>query len=183
VREHLARARLLLRLANEQSDANDAFRLRIESINNCRAIIELFLEAAEQQELVGYKSADRKASRSQYESTLLSLPHYSLIERMRVHDFHRFGLVPPDADRISVFVGGPIKLSAQRGGAQVALTGAGLTISTTGNSRVDLQRPLVTQDGMFLDEALGKLLAPQAIAEAFLRAVTPKIEEFEHQIG
>ena len=141
------------------------------------------LEAAEQQELRHYKSSNPKESRERYEHTLLPLAHYALIERMRIHDFHRFGLLPPDPNFSSVFIGGPIRATAQPGAAQIALEGSGLKVSITGNSRVNLQRPLVEQDGMFLDEDLGQLVAPGAIADAFLREMAANLEEFERQLS
>jgi hypothetical protein len=85
------------------------------------------------------------------------LPYYPLIERIRIHDFHRFGLVPPDPNLKQVMFGGPMKLMAQKGAAAVALTPQGQRASTTGNSQVQFQRPLLVQDGDFFDDDSSKI--------------------------
>lgn len=182
-KEHCKRARLVLRLANQQDDEKDAFRLRIVALSSCRAIIEVMLEAAEKQELVGFKTNNPKVDRDAYEATLAGLPHYKLIEHMRIHDFHRFGVIPPDKAYRAVLIGGPIKITAHGGGGSVVLGERGLEVATTGQSKVHLQRPLVTDDGKFLDEDVGRYYPPEAIAEAFLREVGAKLEEFERGIG
>lgn len=181
-KEHCMRARLFLRLATQQQNENDAYRLRIAAISTCRAIVEVMLEAAEKQEVAGCKSGSGKADRDKYEMTLVDLPHYKLIEHMRIHDFHRFGLIPPDKAYHAVFVGGPIKMTAERGGASVAVGERGVEIKTTGNSRVHLQRTLIEEDGKFFDEDLGRLCSPETIAEEFLQEICSKLKEFERAV-
>ncbi|MDI1286002.1 MAG: hypothetical protein PSV46_16570 [Reyranella sp.] len=178
-KEHCIRARLFLRLANQQQGESDAYRLRIAAISACRAIVEIMLEAAETQEVAGHKSGNPKADRDSYEITLAGLPHYKLIEHIRIHDFHRFGLIPTDKAFQAVFVGGPIKMTAQRGGVSIVLGERGLEVTTSGNSRVHMQRILIEDDGKFLDEQLGRHYPPEAIVDEFLKEVCSKIEEFE----
>lgn len=181
-KEHYERARLFIRLANQQPDQKDAFRLRIAAITECRAIIETMLESAEMQDLVEYRCGTPRTDRANYEANLVRLPHYKLIEHMRIHDFHRFGLIPPASAYRALRIGGPIKITAQRGAGVVQLGEQGLETSATGNTKIALQRPLIEDDGKFLDEETGRYFSPEDIAKAFLDAVLSKIEEFERAI-
>ena len=135
VREHLERAHFLLDLAVKGKDAKAAYRLMLAAVYSCRALTELMLEAAQKQEMKHLKDPDPKVNRDTLEGQISGkLPYYPLVERIRIHDFHRFGLVPPDPNRKQGMFAGPMKLMVQKGTAAVAVTAQGPRAPTTGNS-------------------------------------------------
>jgi hypothetical protein len=89
VREHLERVNMFLGVALAQTNPAVRFRLSIAAVYSCRAISELMLTAAEKQEVKTFCGSDDKANRDALEQ------FYYLIERIRIHDFHRFGLTSP----------------------------------------------------------------------------------------
>ncbi len=107
------------------------------------------------------------------------LPHYYLIEKIRIHDFHRFGCIPPNPKQRRVFFGGPIKLLPKKGHAGLRVTSKGPEIVLTGDSAVNGQRPLYVDDGRFFEEESKRLLPLEEILEDFLGAVPRAIAEFE----
>src|SRR5947199_115736 len=103
VREHLERAKFFAGLAARENHAVAKYRLALAAIYSCRALTELMLEAAEKQQVTRFNGTDPKASRASLEAHLVPrLKHYHLIEAIRIHDFHRFGLIPPNSDQKSV---------------------------------------------------------------------------------
>ncbi|HCK99056.1 MAG TPA: hypothetical protein DHW42_02980 [Candidatus Marinimicrobia bacterium] len=63
----------------------------IAAIYPSRAIVEIMLESALNQELKIFQNSDPKKSRKDFEEKLVQkLPYYYLIEKIRIHDFHRF---------------------------------------------------------------------------------------------
>lgn len=126
IREHLERAQLFFDLAGKEKDPKVRYRLMLGAVYSCRAITELMLEAAEKQEVKNLKNPDPKKNRDALERQVTSkLPYYALLERIRIHDFHRFGLVPPDPNFKQMMFGGPMKLAAQKGVAAVAVADQG----------------------------------------------------------
>jgi len=149
-------------------------------VYSCRAITELMLEAAEMQEVKNLKDPDPKVSRDALEAQLSpKLPYYALIERIRIHDFHRFGLVPPDPNLKQIMFRGPMKLTAQKGAVAVSVTAQGPQMSTTGGSQVRLQRPLLSQDGEFFDDGSSKYVKLDEVLKAFLEKAPDVVSEFE----
>ncbi len=130
IREHLQRAQFFIDLARQQEDAKSSYRLKLAAVYSCRAIADLMLEAAEKQEI---KGLNRKALEDQISR---KLPFYTLLEHIRIHDFHRFGILPPDPALKQVMFGGPLKLIAQKGVAVVSMTAQGVKVQTTGESHV-----------------------------------------------
>jgi hypothetical protein len=126
IEEQYKRAERFVRLAKRCKKPAFQFRNLIAAVYPARAIIELMLEAAEEQELVSFKNKDAKKSRMEFEAELIPrLPYYSLIENIRIHDFHRFGCLPPLENSNMTFLGGPIKLVAKKGSAAVLFTPRG----------------------------------------------------------
>ena len=153
IREHLQRANFFVELARQQGDADSSYRLRLAAVYSCRAIADLMLEAAEKQEVDRLSDPDPKVNRKVLEDQISTkFPFYDLLERVRIHDFHRFGIQPPDPRVRQVMICGPLKLTAHKGSAVVSLTEQGLKVRTTGASEVKQQRPLIIQDGAFFDE-------------------------------
>lgn len=180
IREQYKRARRFMRLARRCKQTTSRFRNLIAAVYPARAIVELMLEAAEKQELKPFQNKDAKRSREDFEKKLVpKLPHYYLLEKIRIHDFHRFGCIPPDPKKREVFWGGPIKLIANRGSARLELTKKGPQLVLTGNSSAKQQRSLYTDDGHFFDDTSGKFLQLDEILEDFLRAVSSVIADFE----
>jgi len=178
--EHLERAQFLFELAQQASDPKTQYRLMITAIYSCRAITELMLEAAEKQEVKNFQDPDPKNSRKALEMQIEpELPFYSLIERIRIHDFHRFGLVPPDPRLKQVMFGGPMRLTAQKGAAFVSVTSGGPQVATIGNSQVKFQRPLLVQDGEFFDDDSQQYVSVEQVLKIYLEKVPAVVSEFE----
>jgi hypothetical protein len=143
INEHHERALWFLGLSTQAGDATAQFRLQFTSLYFARGIVDLMLDAALRQELPKYRNKDAQESRKQFEKDLAPrITHYALIERIRIHDFHRSGCVPPDPKRREVFFGGPMKLIANKGSAIFTIPASGPKVTTTGNSSYKDQRSL-----------------------------------------
>ncbi len=125
VREQFKRASLFLRQAKDMPAGQDRFRYLIASVYFARAAIEIMLEMAKQGEV----RVTREALETQIKERL---PRYDLLYRVRIHDFHRFGVLPSS----SLFLGGPLTLKAKGGSAMVQVTPHGLRTTCTGDSCV-----------------------------------------------
>lgn len=133
-----------------------------------------------QEEVKNLKDPNPKVNRDTFESLVASkLPYYALIERIRIHDFHRFGIVPPDPNFRRMMFGGPIKMTAQGGEAAIVVTDQGPQVSITGGSQVKQKRPLLTQDDIFFDEGSSKYVNLEVILNDFLAVAPDIIVEFE----
>ncbi len=172
IKEHQERIRTFLRLARESKDSIICFRLHIACIYFARAIIELIFEAADKKQI--------SLSREQLKKTLPDkLRWFNLIEKIRIHDFHRFGIVPPNPNVKMLFVGGPVKLKAKNGALVYSITPSGPKIKTTGNSIINEQRPLISDDGSFFDENTQKYVTLDNLLKDFLIDIPQVIKEFE----
>ena len=175
VREHYERIRLFLHLAGETAEPAGKFRLMMAPIYCARAVIELMFEAADKQQV--------PTTREDLKKTLPSkLPWFNLIERIRIHDFHRFGLTPPNPDMIMSFQGGPIKLRAQKGAAIYTIQANGPKAIVSGDSSVEEQRPLLRKDDGFFDDDTKQYVTLEKILSDFLDAVPAVIAQFEKEI-
>lgn len=180
IREHHARAVWFLQGAETVPNEAGRFRLLMAALYSCRACIEIILEAAEKEYLAGFKQSDPRARRTEFEKTLISrLPRYYLLEKIRIHDFHRFGLVPPDPRVKSFFGGGPIKLSASKGIAAIQEGQDGPQECTTGNSFIKEQRALRIQDGRFFDDEKREYVPLGTIVIDFANALPAVLIDFE----
>jgi len=179
--EQYYRARHFLQLANRCKKARSRFTNLIAAVYPAQAIVELMLTAAEEQELITFHNKDKNESYKQFKQKLApTLPHYYLIEKIRIHDFHRFGCVPPNPKLHQKTLGGPIKLTAKRGAIALRLKPEGPEISCSGDSHAKEQRPLCNYDGRFFEEESNKLLSLEEILGDFLEAVPSAIVQFEH---
>lgn len=150
--EHLSRATFLLEIART-CDAIATYRLQLAAVYSCRAVVELLLEAADKQEVRNPSEPTAYWTRKELEDYMLpKLPFYSLVERIRIHDFHRFGVIPPEQGLQQTFLGGQMKLVAKKGAVAVFLGKNGPVKFTSGNSEVKEQRSLLNHDGRFFDE-------------------------------
>lgn len=180
IKEHLERSRWFLQLAQDSPDPMARYRFALAGTYSARAIIEIMLEAAEQQELKAYQNADPKQSRKDFEATLAPiLPLYFLIEKIRIHDFHRFGCVPPNPKVHEVFFGGPVKLVARQGTAGIAVPTSGPTPFVSGQSQVKEQRPLCQDNGRFFDDNSGQYFQLDKILDRFLVGMPAVVSRFE----
>jgi hypothetical protein len=167
IREQFERSKLFLKEASASTDRLARFRRLVASIYFARAVVELMLEAADKQEV--------KKGRKELEKMLKStLPRYLLIEKLRIHDFHRFGLL----ERPGFFLGGTIKLIANQGGASLRITPWGPKITLTGSSRVKRMRPLTMNGDKALDEDKNEYIPIERILSEYLDAVPKAIDEF-----
>ena len=112
-----------------------------------------------------------------------ALPHYGLIERIRIHDFHRYGLVPPNPNVKMMMGRGPITLKASKGAAIMQQTASGPSFTCTGNSSVKQRRPLFSVDGTFYDEDTESQVPLDQIIKDYLPAVAGAVDEFEKLIA
>ena len=151
IREHLERVRLLLELSKQASDAKTSFRLQLAAVDSCRAIAEIMLEAAAIQQVRALDGTAGVTDRKTLEQEVVSqLPYYYLTERIRIHDFHRFGLVPlSESGELQISMGGPIKLVAQEGTAAVSLTGTGVEAGQDGQLSGEVAAPTCGAERVF----------------------------------
>ena len=184
IREHLERARFFVALAREQKRAEAAYRLRLAAVYSCRAIADLMMEAAEKQEVKALSDPDPKVNRKKLEDDISKRFHYyALLEHIRIHDFHRFGIAPPDPAFRKVMLGGPVKLTAQKGMVAMRITSKGVEVVTSGSSKATMQRPLLNEDGAFFDNQLSKYVALEEIVDTFLSKAPDAISEFEKRMA
>ena len=102
-----------------------------------------------------------------------------LIERIRIHDFHRFGVLPPGKNIHTIFLGGPVKITAQSGSGAAWVSESGIEVSVGGNSNVKLQRPLLVENGKFFDDESMAYVSLDDLVAGFLKDVPAVITEVE----
>lgn len=173
--EHFQRVQFFQELAQHCPDPAGKFRLLLSSDYPARAVVELMFEAADKEQLTSTRDELKRRLSAQ-------IPWYDLIERIRIHDFHRFGLVPPDPRFTVMFQGGPVKLRARRGAAVYRVPATGPERLTTGNSAIEEQRPLLINDGQFFDDLSRQWLDLYRIVEDFVAAAGGVIKEFENEM-
>ena len=172
IEEHHQRARMFLDEARASSDKKDRFRRLMASIYFARAIVELMLEAATRGQL--------RLKRDEVERELeRKLRHYHLVEKIRIHDFHRFGVI----ERDGVFLGGPMKLRPRKGTAAIRLTPHGRVLSVTGDSRIDEQRPLEMAGDQVFDGTSRRYLPLDQVLDEYLQEVPAAIRRFREGFG
>ena len=175
MREHLARVTMFLELARKTPEPVEHFRFLIAGLYFARGIVELMFEAADKEQV----STNRDQLKQQLPS---KFPFYNLIERIRIHDFHRFGLIPPNRDMKVMFQGGPIKLRPRKGAAVYTITPEGPQTHVTGASSINEQRPLLGSDGKFFDEETKRYVSLIQILTDFVKAAPAAIEEFQKEM-
>jgi hypothetical protein len=172
IREHFIRAALFNNLGMKTSDSANKFRVFLAAIYSCRAMVELMLDRADR--------GESTVTRDELKERLVQiLPYFNLIERIRIHDFHRYGLIPNPPGLRVVMALGPMKLTANQGGASWAYTAEGPTTTLTGKSGFKPQRPLYSADGRFFDEDSKVHVEPNKIVVDYLKAIPAAIAEFE----
>ncbi len=178
--EQYRRAQHFLKLSRRCKKPTSIFSHLIAAVYPARAIVELMLESAEKQELSDFLNKEIKKSRKDFEQVLApKLPYYYLLEKIRIHDFHRFGCMPPRPEYHQVFIGGPIKLLTSKGSAAIVVTQKGLESARTGNSSIQEQRPLYNEDGYFFDDESKKYLSLEEILTEYLKSLPQAIADFE----
>jgi hypothetical protein len=176
--EQYRRAKHFLSLARRCKKGDSRFRNAMAAIYPVRAIVELMLEAADKQEVAGF------ANRHEFEPRLiLKLPFYHLIEKIRIHDFHRFGCILPDPYIRQFFCGGPIVLNARGGVAAIQFFPGGPKITETGNSKVKWQRPLINVNGEFFDDDSDSYFDLCHVLNGFLSPVPDILAEFRTMLS
>ena len=141
------------------------------------------LDAAKQQELPDFQNLNTQLGRKEFEAYIQPLvPYYSLIEKIRIHDFHRFGIPPADPELNQVMIGGPIKLKAQRGVAAIYIQSGSMQETKTGNSQIEYQRPLVRNNDCFFDEVTSEFVSLETVLSSFLSSAPAVIKTFERSL-
>jgi hypothetical protein len=169
--EQFERAKLFLEEAQKSRDRVDRFRRLITSAYFCRAIVELMLDAAKDKEV--------KIEWGKLAEILKGkLPFYTLIVRLRIHDFHRFGLI----ERPGITVQGPYELKTgpkDNALAAIRITPRGVKKITTGGSEVIEDRPLILKGDQVFDEERGEFVPIERVLSAYLKAVPEALEQFK----
>ncbi|AQX74746.1 hypothetical protein B1776_04140 [Dehalococcoides mccartyi] len=177
--EQYYRAKRLLQLARRSKKPHTKFTNLIAAVYPARSIVELILEATEKQELKSPKSNDIKENRKNLELEISqAIPFYHLLEKIRIHDFHRFGCLPPTKNKRR-FYGGPVKLIANQGVVALLITPNGLKLVKTGDSAIEGQRPLCQSNDMFFEEKSDKFVSLEEILNDYLEAIPKVISNFE----
>lgn len=179
--EQYKRAKRFVRLAYRCKKPRSRFNNLIAAVYPACAIVELMLEAAKKQELKQFQNKDNaEASGNQFKAKIVPrLPYYYLLYKIRIHDFHRFGCLPPSQRYKIEFIGGPIKLKAKKGSASLSLMPEGPRFTATGISSIKEERPLYTRNGLFFDEESGEYVPLDKILDDFLSAVPDVITYFK----
>ncbi len=173
-REHVERVRLLLATGTKERDVTSRFRFMIMAVYSCRGVIELLLEAADMQES-GWE--ERKALEPKLRAVI---PFYDLIERIRIHDFHRFGVVAPDPRSQQTMYGGRVTLTVPGRGAAALSIGPGGPVYTLGNgATVKRRRALLWEDDRFFDEESRAWASLPDLLDGFLAHAEDAISRFE----
>ena len=105
-----------------------------------------------------------------------TLPRYRLIEKIRIHDFHRFGIVPQAG---LMFQGGPVKLKVRAGRAVYSIPSTGPQSVTTGDAKVEEQRPLLQRGYFIFDDEAGEYVSLIQALGDYLSGVPKAVAEFE----
>ena len=169
VREQVGRAQMHLSEALASSDPTTRFRKLIAAVYPGRAAIEIMRVAATQGELtVNLDDLDERVG--------AVLPRHELIHLIRLHDFHRFGVMP----RPGVLVGGPMRLkSSKRGVAQVQFLPSGPQITKSGNANVILNRPLQTDADRVFDDASSEWVPIEQAIREYVEGLPAALAIFE----
>jgi len=167
---------MFLDLARRTSEPATRFRFLMAGVYSARAIVELMLDAAEEGLLC--------VNRDQLKDVLArELPWYNLIEKIRIHDFHRFGLTAPDPKMKGVFYGGRLKIVARKGKAIYTVGLRGPQKEVTGASEINEQRPLLRSNGTFFDDESRRYVSLEEILTDFAEAVPSVVAQFEKDMG
>jgi len=166
--EHLERAKLFYNEGLSSHDRLDAFRRFVASVYFARGAVEIMLVAA-RDGIVKVPEGDIRAA------FMGILPHYELIGRLRVHDFHRYGLRPHPG----VVMQGPISVRGGPGGATIAIGPSGEVIKeTSGGMSISENRPVTIMGEKVLVEATGQYLMLPQILRPYLEALPEAIMRF-----
>jgi hypothetical protein len=171
IHEHYERLQMFYDLAIKEPVDIKSFRFLMAAIYSAQSIIEIITESSRKGLL---PVTPEQLEREQFGD----FPRYSLVEKIRIHDFHRFGLVPPDRCFKTLSVGGPIKLMAHKGTAIYSITQK----ICTGDSNINEQRPLLIGNGKFFDEKTGEYVTLKQILKDFLEKIPAVIGWFEKSL-
>jgi hypothetical protein len=165
--EQFERARVFLREAQQHTDLRERFRRLMAAVYFGRAAVEIMLEAADMEVV--------RVSRSDLEQRLVAaLPGYMLLEKLRIHDFHRFGVLPRDG----MFMGGMVTFRVQDGHAAMALFPSGPERSTSGQSKIIERRALHMNGPEVFDEESSSYVTVDTVLLRYLEAMPKAIEMF-----
>ena len=171
VNEHYERLQMFYDLASKETISNKKFRFLMAAIYSAQSIIEIITDSSRKGLL---RVTPEQLEREQFSN----FPRYELIEKIRIHDFHRFGLVLPDSHFKTLSINGPIKLKAHKGTAIYSIPHK----ICTGNSHIEEQRPLLINDGKFFDEKKGEYVTLEQIVRDFLENIPAVIGWFKESL-
>ena len=175
VRIHYQRVKFFHELADGCTDTANTFRLLLAGLYSARAVVELILEASDKEQ-IEEKREDVKVRLSSH------IPWYNLIEKIRIHDFHRIGIVPPNPQVKSTMLIGPLQLRARKGSAVYQVRPCGPKKTITGNAEINEQRPLLYSDGRFFDDNTQKYVSLDEILRDFVDGAAETIAEFQRNL-
>jgi hypothetical protein len=152
------------------------FRILLAAAYSCRAIVELMLEETTPER--DALTVDREGLTALF---VAKLPYFRLIERVRIHDFHRYGLSPPIPGVNHVMYRGPTTLTVGGDGPGTAFWTLGRNGPETfvkGSGKVKEHRPLLEVNGAFYDDATKTYVPLSKIIREYLLAMPAMIDEF-----
>ncbi|MDI6450190.1 hypothetical protein [Anaerobaca lacustris] len=173
--EHYKRVVFFHTLTETCPDVTPKFRLPLAGVYSAQAVAQLMYETADKQQL----SQTREELKTYLQQ---HIRWYDLIERIRIHDFHRVGIVPPDPQLKTMTLAGPVKLRARKEVAVYQVPSEGPRKLTTGNSSIKEQRPLLAVDGRFFDENTRQYVPLSQILSDFLTDGSEVITHFEKNL-
>jgi hypothetical protein len=178
--EHFQRAVLFYNTAKGAPEIKSQFRVLMAAVYSCRAIYELIFEHARDPkwsaDKVGEMSINRDELKAIFEA---KVRHFALVERLRIHDFHRHGIQAPIPGWNVQRGAGPIKLKANKGAAYLTQTANGPERIVTGNSKIEEQRSLFEDNGRFFDEKTEEYVELHRIVSDYLTDISDAVEESE----
>lgn len=178
IREHYERTQWYLGMSAMSINETHKFRHLMAGVYSGRAVVELMLDGAKNQVLSKFNNKDGQLSRKNFEAQLVpKVKHYHLLERIRIHDFHRIGILPPGPTRNKVFFNGPMVLKARKGGTTLTIPSTGPKITRTGDSPPPHdQRSMCWQNEKVYDDVSSKYIPLNQVIAEYLKTLPDTID-------
>ena len=171
--EQVNRVNLLLSHASEDGlDPVKRHRFLMCAVYPAVAIAELMIQNPKRE-----NAGEKEALEARLDEIV---PYHRLLQNVRVHDFHRITVEPPQPGRVTFTSSGPFTLTARQGGSAVmAGVGPDRVLKTTKNSSIKQDRPLDIKDGLIWDDSQEKWIDLFDALVAYLEGIQPLIDERE----
>lgn len=178
--EQYNRARLFVIEAKEARDRPTRLRRLIAATYFAKALEEIMKEQAQQ---AGGETAKAEVSKWIQETA----PYSHVLHKVRIHDFHRFGLTPLSDEDVAAY--GPIKLSSGPGGTAkfvIPLNGEPPRVQTSGEQSkvegVGAGGILAMRGEQVFDDRSNTWVQLAVVLEAFLRGIRVCAKELPERL-